>query len=407
MKFKNLKFFVILYFILIPFTRAVTPDMNEVKGNGLMENVSAANICNIGETNGVLYPNQWFFRVKALCSTPEDYSIHTGKCKKTDSIAAPIVVEVDHREVKICKSSGCSGDEFDISFYAGVGLLTEHDNYINLFSSDTKGVAGVYNDESLEKLLLSRKCPKYIYVGSSKKKKKIAFIFSSQEVKNPTKYFEDKGYTVSFEEQSGGENLNVVNDKNYKDILKKMKDNIKKFKDEKWDTIYSEECSKFNNFGAIAIDENVTLEYYEKYKKEIQNSGASYDFSEGDKVYKDYKKNYKCAPKPKNNELEPLKLNNLTCSTLFKNTNGEYNDTHKLLTITLKFLQYLAIIMAIVLSILDFFMVVPTQDKDALKKCTVKAAMRIGIALLIFFVPIILKFVLQLIGIENPFCDIL
>ena len=99
-------------------------------------------------------------------------------------------------------------------------------------------------------------------------------------------------------------------------------------------------------------------------------------------------------------------MNNVTCNTLFKNKSG-YNATHGLLKTTLKFMQYLAVTLALVLSAVDFVKVVPSQDKSLLKKSTTKAVTRLIIAVAIFLVPIILKFILELIGFSNPFCDLL
>ena len=105
-------------------------------------------------------------------------------------------------------------------------------------------------------------------------------------------------------------------------------------------------------------------------------------------------------------ELDKVTLNKVTCDTLFKN-NGKYNNTHELLSTTLKFMQYIGVILALVLSTIDFIKVVPTQDKDAIKKASSKAFTRLVIAIIIFFVPIILDFILELVGFNNPTCGLL
>ena len=101
-----------------------------------------------------------------------------------------------------------------------------------------------------------------------------------------------------------------------------------------------------------------------------------------------------------------INLGKITCDTLFKN-NGKYNNTHELLSTTLKFMQYIGVILALVLSTIDFVKVIPTQDKDAIKKASSKAITRLVIAIVIFFVLIILDFILGLVGFNNPTCSLL
>jgi len=105
-------------------------------------------------------------------------------------------------------------------------------------------------------------------------------------------------------------------------------------------------------------------------------------------------------------ELPGIKLDKINCDMLFKNGN-DYNATHKLLASTLRFMQYLGIILATILSVVDFIKVVPTNDKDALNKAAKKAVTRLVIAIVIFFVPIILNFILGLVGFNNPTCRLL
>jgi len=249
-------------------------------------------------------------------------------------------------------------------------------------------------------------CPTYVYVASSKSKKKVAFIFASTKIDNAKDLFEKEGYTVTFEEQDGGEDLNKVNDTNYKNQVQKMKDNIQEFKDNDWGNTYSESCEAWSKFGGIYWGDNLVIESYDKYKEEIFKVDPNYDFSDGEKVLEEYK-TMECAPKPETDaELEPIELGKVTCDTLFKNGN-DYNDTWKLLNTSLRFIQYLEIILAVVLSMLDFIKVVPTQDKDVLKKATTKAVTRLIIAIVIFFVPIIIDVILGLVGFSSPTCGLL
>lgn len=105
--------------------------------------------------------------------------------------------------------------------------------------------------------------------------------------------------------------------------------------------------------------------------------------------------------------LPDIGYNKVTCETIFKDEYGNYNATWKILNTTLKFIQYLGVVLALALSVLDFIKVVPSQDKGLLKKSATKAATRLGFAIAIFFIPIILDFVLDLIGITNATCGLL
>jgi len=105
-------------------------------------------------------------------------------------------------------------------------------------------------------------------------------------------------------------------------------------------------------------------------------------------------------------ELPGIALGKITCEDLFKN-GDDYNATHKLLASTLRFMQYLGIILATILSVVDFIKVVPTNDKDALNKAAKKSVTRLVIAIVIFFVPVILNFILGLVGFNNPTCRLL
>ena len=105
-----------------------------------------------------------------------------------------------------------------------------------------------------------------------------------------------------------------------------------------------------------------------------------------------------------NIELEKVDYGKVTCATIFGT--GSYNETHRLLSTCIKFIQYLAIVLALVLSIIDYIKVIPTNDKDALMKTTKNSAIRLGIAIAIFLVPVLLKFVLEILGITNAFCGL-
>lgn len=100
-----------------------------------------------------------------------------------------------------------------------------------------------------------------------------------------------------------------------------------------------------------------------------------------------------------------IKTSGLSCKDLFEN-NGVKNSTWNTLKATIKFMQYLAVILGAVFTIIDFIKVVPSQDKDAMKKVTTKAITRLIIVLLMFFVPILLKVIMDLFGYVEPLCGL-
>ena len=70
-------------------------------------------------------------------------------------------------------------------------------------------------------------------------------------------------------------------------------------------------------------------------------------------------------------------------------------------------IKYAAIVLLFVLTIVEFFKAVPSNDQDAIKKATQKTIKRLLIAVIIFFLPDLINFVLQLLGIiSDPTCGI-
>ena len=74
---------------------------------------------------------------------------------------------------------------------------------------------------------------------------------------------------------------------------------------------------------------------------------------------------------------------------------------HKYITDILNAMRIVAVAMVIVFSTLDFGKALITQDNDAMKKASEKTTKRLGLAIIIFFVPILLNILLGLIGIDG------
>lgn len=68
------------------------------------------------------------------------------------------------------------------------------------------------------------------------------------------------------------------------------------------------------------------------------------------------------------------------------------------LVLAFKIIKYAAIILVLIMSIIDFAKATLSQDKDLLKKAAISSAKRLIFAVLIFFLPILLNFLLSWLG---------
>ncbi len=109
------------------------------------------------------------------------------------------------------------------------------------------------------------------------------------------------------------------------------------------------------------------------------------------------------------NELDALQGNSfyqrVDCASLLGDTDNP-DHTAYWLNLILDIMKYLAIIALVVLSVLDYVTAVTSNDGDAIKKATGKTVKRAIYTVVIFFVPIILNFVLSLVGLTSN-CPIL
>ena len=67
-------------------------------------------------------------------------------------------------------------------------------------------------------------------------------------------------------------------------------------------------------------------------------------------------------------------------------------------------MRYLAIILALVLSTVDFFKAIYSQDKDLLKKASLTSVKRLVFAVIMFFIPTVLEFILGILGAYTVQC---
>ena len=72
----------------------------------------------------------------------------------------------------------------------------------------------------------------------------------------------------------------------------------------------------------------------------------------------------------------------------------------------LKWAKYIAPILVIILSILDFIKAIAAQNDDDMKKAQGKFVKRLIVAALLFLLPLIINFMLKTFGLYNSACDI-
>lgn len=89
-------------------------------------------------------------------------------------------------------------------------------------------------------------------------------------------------------------------------------------------------------------------------------------------------------------------ISQLSCNSLLGNPKND-EDPAYYLTVAFKVMRYVAIILLIVMSIIDFVGSVAAQDDDALKKAVNKMIKRAIMCVLIFILPTIIEYVLQFI----------
>ncbi len=132
--------------------------------------------------------------------------------------------------------------------------------------------------------------------------------------------------------------------------------------------------------------------------------------------FEKYKKGIEKAVDEANNFLNFHRKNSLTPNVLL-DFNFNLPDvptcvdylgvaTINYLQIGFNVIKYLAVIILLVLCIIDFIKAITSQDKDLLKKAINTSVKRLIIAIIIFFLPTVIDFLLKLFGIEDGTCGI-
>lgn len=129
----------------------------------------------------------------------------------------------------------------------------------------------------------------------------------------------------------------------------------------------------------------------------------AYAKANGTKLQNLFKKrnNQTYDPTVYNPEIEDCKKTGDCCSSFLGSPdpklNGQ-NDPAYYLTFAFKVIRYIAIIILIVLSTMDFLSAVASHDDDELKKAMNKTIIRIVLCIVIFLLPTLIAFILRLIN---------
>ncbi len=137
--------------------------------------------------------------------------------------------------------------------------------------------------------------------------------------------------------------------------------------------------SLINNSGA-------NQEKIEDWKRKLQES-----FNTSEKVLADYKTTASTYRFKDNFGTEE------SCAGFL----GDKTDTSSpayYLNLIMKIFKYAAVILALVLSMIDFLKATISQDKDLLQKAIISSVKRLIFAIIIFFLPIVINYFLGLIG---------
>ena len=91
------------------------------------------------------------------------------------------------------------------------------------------------------------------------------------------------------------------------------------------------------------------------------------------------------------------------CDGLLGDT-GDPNDPAYYVRLMLLVMRYAAVVLAVILSMIDFFKAIIAQDKEAVMKAAKTSGYRLAFAVIIFFLPIVIDFIMGLLGDEFKLC---
>jgi hypothetical protein len=100
----------------------------------------------------------------------------------------------------------------------------------------------------------------------------------------------------------------------------------------------------------------------------------------------------------KNQNFDKIENN---CENILGNDKTNSNQPIYWINLALNIMKYAAIIALIVFSILDFIKAIVSQDSDSLKKAATTTVKRLGYTIIIFFLPILINYLLEVLGLSG------
>ena len=102
-----------------------------------------------------------------------------------------------------------------------------------------------------------------------------------------------------------------------------------------------------------------------------------------------------------NDSLGSGKHGNIDCEYIFRNSDGSLSAFGKIVTEALDIMKFLAPVFVLIFSSIDFIKAVVSQDKDELKKATMKLTKRLILAVCVFFVAVVIDVLFGYFDITN------
>ena len=118
---------------------------------------------------------------------------------------------------------------------------------------------------------------------------------------------------------------------------------------------------------------------------------------------------YSFNPKFNSSSEKPSGGGSIDCSDIFREADGvTLNPFGEIVQDTIRFVQYLAPILVIVFTTIDYVKAMTSQDKEELQKATSRGIKRLLIAVALFFVPALIMYILGLTNIvADPLCGLM
>ena len=100
-------------------------------------------------------------------------------------------------------------------------------------------------------------------------------------------------------------------------------------------------------------------------------------------------------------EIGSTKTEEIHCESIFKDKDGNYNALYETLQDVFSFIKFLAPILVVVLSSIDYIKAITSHDAEGLKKANEKFIKRLIIGIILFLLPFILDFIFEIFGIYD------